>query len=167
LIPNPVVERLALPERFTGPAQDLVALPSREALHGLEELRGGDTRLDEQMNMVRHDHIGFQFVVAQDGVGELHGIRDDPGSILADKPGRPRLSGIEVTVQPDKGFAARGGPGRRKASSRQAAVKVPGDEQRLARWLPMGQPALIEAHMRECGDVGEILMPAGKAGTAA
>jgi hypothetical protein len=161
LIPNPVIERLALPKRFTGPAQDLVALPSREALHGLEELRGGNSRLDKHMNMVRHDHVRFQLVVAQSGIGELHGIRDDPGKILADKPGRPRPSAVEVTVQPDKCIAGRGGPGRRKVRSRQAAVKVPSDEQGLARRLPMGQPALIEGHMRKCSDTSEILMPGG------
>jgi hypothetical protein len=56
LITNPVIERLILPEWGTSPLQNLVRSPSRIAFKRFRNPSQCHPRLNQQMNMIRHDH---------------------------------------------------------------------------------------------------------------
>jgi hypothetical protein len=128
----------------------------------LEELRGCNGRFHQQVNVVRHDHVSVEFIVAEDAPGILNGIDDDMGDLLPYKPGGPRTRLIQAAVHPDKCPAGRRGVGRREAVTWKAAIQVPREEQRLVGRLPVRQTAAAERHKCKCRTRAGILRQYGR-----
>ena len=76
-VSDPVVEGLVLPKRLADAVQGRVGVPRGYSFHNPRDFREGQTRLQQDMNMVGHDDIGVQFIAAkfsatQDGVCLLY-----------------------------------------------------------------------------------------------
>ena len=150
LVPNPVVMGLPLPEGFAGSAQEFVRLLCAKALHRAHKAAGLRHRVNEHMNMVRHDHPGFQPVIVQLNFRERHRVSHDARDFgtLQPRGTGPRL--VQVSVQPDERSSAR--QRRRRVSIPwHGSIQIPGNEQGPAFGLPVGEASLSEAHTRIVG----------------
>src|SRR5437660_74077 len=83
-------------------------------------------------------------------------VNHETGDFFALEPSRPASSFVKIPIQPDECLTAGKSAGRREAVAWQAAVQMPGQEQILTGWLPVGQTTVI-FHERECGDGWRIL----------
>jgi len=88
--------------------------------------------------MVSHDYVGMQIIVAKMVRAIVDCVDYETGDFFALEPGRATASFIKITIQPDKRLTAGEGAGRGESVAWQAAVQMPGQEQILSGWLPVG-----------------------------
>ena len=105
-VSDPVIEGLILPKGFAYAAQGGVAVPCGHAFHDTGDFRKDQARLQQDVNVVGHDHKGVQFVAAklraaQDGV---FGVSSNFG---IGQPARSECGGVQSGVKQLESFAGR------------------------------------------------------------
>src|SRR5690242_7456505 len=92
-IPNPMIKRFVLPKRLACAAEPAVDVTSCNSLQGTRNLGEGYVRVEENMDVVGHDHIGVQLVAAK--LGAMHDrIFGVSGELRAGQPQRTMLGGV-------------------------------------------------------------------------
>ena len=101
---------------------------------------------DQQMYMVWHDHIGMQ-VVVMERLGRIVNRLDDGLAMRGCRRlTRSRLSRVEIAVHPDKSLARVHLPGWWITRMGQAAMQVPGQEQRPTDRMLVRQTPPVLGH---------------------
>jgi hypothetical protein len=146
-ISHPVVERFILPERFTGPAQGRVCVARRDPLHDVGDFGQGNARFQENMHMIRHDHVGVQDVATEFRTS-LDWVFSIGGNFRVAEPAGPEGGGVEVAVEGRKLFTRGCGGAGQLAShtSGKRAIQTPSEEDGAAIRNPVGEIAAVEGH---------------------
>ena len=143
----PMVVGFLLPKRLSGSTEQLVGLPGGVTLKGLQKASRTDVGNDQQVDMVGHDDIGFQIVVAQFFCSATDSSYDEFGYVLLLKVERTGSGRVQVPVHPREGASGvllvRG----RVESVWQASVQMPSEEQWPAVPIVMGEPTAMRGHL--------------------
>src|ERR1039458_2744458 len=102
-------------------------------------------RSKEQMNMIRHDDPRVHLVVPDPGA-IVNGCQDQFSNVRLPEKHRPPPGLIEQPVHGDECFAGSQIGGWKRAIGRKTAVQAERDEQRLADYIEMREPAFFEKH---------------------
>ena len=102
-------------------------------------------RRKQQMNMVGHDHERMQLIVPDLGAA-LDGGQHHLSDVRLSEKHRPATGLIEQPVHRDECLAGRQIRGWKRAIGRKTAVQAERDEQRLADYIEMREPAFFEKH---------------------
>jgi hypothetical protein len=147
-----------LPEwRMTG--NEKIRVMSRESLKRPQPFGGNHVRRDQKMNMVWHNDvcvkvIPVQFLCAVPQCRHYH-----LGNLLPLQKQGPSSACVQEPVEGNERLTGRDKPGRREyAVCRKTPMQSEGDKQRLLDYVPVGQPALVMAHLLSlCANEGEVL----------
>lgn len=92
-IPNPMIKGSVLPKRLACAAGPGVDVASRDSLEGARNLGEGYVGVEENMDVVGHDHMGVQLVATK--LGAMHDrIFGVSGKLRAGQPQRTMLGGV-------------------------------------------------------------------------
>lgn len=105
-ISDPVVEGLILPKMFTRAAQGGVGVPRGHSFHDRGDFRKGHARLQQDVNVVGHDHKGVQFVTAKLGAAQ-DGVFGVISNFGVGQPSRAEGSRVQSCVEQLESFARR------------------------------------------------------------
>jgi hypothetical protein len=144
---QPIVA-FVLPKRASGQAQDAICLSCGKPFQRLHNTCDRHLGRDQHMHVIGHDHEAMEQVLR--GVPVLNRFShhaNDIGSLMIERAGR---SVSKKTVHREECLARRSRAGKRPICG-ESAVEAPGDEQRPADFVDMGQPASVEMRHKVSG----------------
>jgi len=130
LIPHPAVIRFRLPEGLTASTQYPIGLAAAGALQSTHDLRQFFMRLQQQVDMVRHDDPGVEVEESQLLAARKQCVPHDRGYLRILQPGWTRRRAIHLAVKRHESLPF----GVRRVfekfrMARQRAVQPPGDKE--------------------------------------
>src|SRR5260370_37275221 len=92
-IPNPMIKRFVLPKRLACAAEPGVDVATRDSLQWAGNFGDGHVWVEQNMDLVGHDHIGVQLIPAK--FGTMHDrILGVSGELRACQPERTALGRV-------------------------------------------------------------------------
>jgi hypothetical protein len=101
-VANPAIPGFLSPERLARKSKNPVGFVSGRALQPAGDFWQGYMRRDQQVDVIRHDDPGMQFVKTPGCSPDCHCFSDDGGDPHVSKPARPRLGAVQHSVRIDK-----------------------------------------------------------------
>jgi hypothetical protein len=98
-----MIERFILPERLAGSAQESVRSPRGNSFHKLRDLRHGNSRVDQQVDMVWHYDERDEVVQSADLLSMQNGLGYTLGYSRLFEPGRAQRCEIEFAISCNEG----------------------------------------------------------------
>lgn len=148
----PAVEGFFLPEPQPNSVENKIGLTGASALDRACYLPQRFAWLQENMNVVRHDHKCEEFIQLPFAGGDDQGLHNCFRYSRILKNRWPGFGRIELPIQQEEAPPFRSGAGLRLANfqvARQRPVQAPSQKYRTSLGLPMRQPTTIEAHETE------------------
>ena len=101
-----MVERFILPEVFSGTAEPGIGVPSGNTFDDTGDFGKREVRVQEDVDMVGHDHVSVQIVAAEIGAAP-DGIFGVVCQLGIGQPKRAGLCGVQGSIELAKYFSCR------------------------------------------------------------
>jgi hypothetical protein len=98
-VANPAVPGFLSPKRLTRESKNPVGFVSCRALQPAGDLRHRYVRRDQEMDVIRHDYPGMQFVEASNCRTGCHCVRYHGGDAHVPQPTRPGFGAVQHSVR--------------------------------------------------------------------
>jgi len=144
-ITNQPVITLVRPKSLTGKAEHSIPLPSGKSFERLHNLRKRAQRSNQDVNMIRHDHIVVQLITSHHITLIVNRRDDHRGNLRPNEIKRTTTRSIQSSIQSQKS-PPRIHLRREMHPSWKAPKQPPSDKNRPSNRIQMWQPPSSESH---------------------